>query len=185
MARNFSVSVTGVSTATHLQDQHAAGNATVTAALNAAGTRITFTDTTGGSGNFTIGRVPTMSATAPIFNFNAGSGGTLTGSNITFSTDDAFRATHELLLQHAGQLRPPVQVCFELHQRRRRQHPRLATAGEASLNPTGNGIQLVRRLGRVGRLATAINSLNSAMSGRINWGLAKPPPRNARLDHWR
>ncbi len=91
----FAVQVSGLKTPSQLAAaiNSASGNTTVTAALNATGNGITLTDTSGGSGNLAVAAGANyVSNGTDLGLFQTGSGGTLTGGNMTFSTDD-FRIT--------------------------------------------------------------------------------------------
>jgi flagellar hook-associated protein 3 FlgL len=91
----FNVAMDGISTPSQLiaAINHATGNTTVTAALNSTGNGITLTDTSGGGGNISVAQASNyVSNGTDLGIFKTGSGNTLTGSNITFSTDD-FRVT--------------------------------------------------------------------------------------------
>ncbi len=169
----FSVSVTGVSTPSQLISaiNTAPGNATVTAALNAAGNGITLTDTTGGSGNLTVAPGSNyVSNGTDLGILNAGSGGTLTGSNITFSTDD-LRISRRDGSSFTVSLNGAVTVQDVLNRINSADgNTTPATQVTASLNPTGNGIQLSDASSGGGLLTvTAIN----ASSAAAQLGLAK------------
>ena len=93
----FSVQVNGVSTPSQLVAaiNSASGNTTVTAALNASGNGITLTDTSGGPGNLTVAAGTNYNSNGSDLGIlQTGTGGTLTGTNITLSTDD-FRVTRK------------------------------------------------------------------------------------------
>lgn len=93
----FSVQVNGVSTPSELiaAINNATGNTGVTAALNASGNGITLTDASGGPGNLTAAAGSNYNSNGSDLGiFQAGTGGTLTGTGITFSTDD-FRITRK------------------------------------------------------------------------------------------
>ena len=74
----------------------ATGNTTVTAALNASGNGLTLTDSSGGAGNLSVAAGSDYQGNGTdlgLFTAPA-AGATLTGANMTFSTDD-FRITRQ------------------------------------------------------------------------------------------
>lgn len=92
---SFNVTVDGIKTPSQLiaAINSASGNTTVTAAMNSAGNGITLTDTTVGAGNLTVTGGNNFASNGSVLGiFQAGTGGTLTGGNMTLSTDD-FRVT--------------------------------------------------------------------------------------------
>ncbi len=172
----FTVQVDGIKTPGQLAAaiNAAAGNTTVTAALNAAGNGITLTDTTVGSGNVAVaagnGFVDSGSALGI---FKTGVGGTLTGGDITLSTDD-FKITRRDGTSFTVSLSgTPAAATVQDVLNRINNADGNAAAGTkvtASLNATGNGITLTDASTGAGTLTvTALNG--SAVAGQL--GIAK------------
>jgi flagellin-like hook-associated protein FlgL len=149
----------------------ATGNSTVTAALNPSGNGITLTDTSGGSGNLTVaGGSDFVSNGSVLGIFQTGTGGTLTGSNISFSTDD-FRITRK----DGSSFTVNVTGATTIQDILSKINPADGNAGTvtASLNPTGNGIQLTDSSVGAGSLSvTALNA--SPAAGQL--GILKTAP---------
>ncbi len=87
----FAVTLDGITTPSSLiaAINGASGNGTVTATLNATGNGISLSDTSAGPGNLSVAAASGyVSNGSNLGLFTTGSGPSLTGSNITFSTDD-------------------------------------------------------------------------------------------------
>jgi flagellar hook-associated protein 3 len=155
----------------------AAGNTTVTAALNAAGNGITLTDTSGGAGNLAVtGGQGFVSNGTDLSIFKTGAGGTLAGGNITFSTDD-FRVTRRDGSSFTVSLRGAATVQDVLNRINTASgNTAPATQVTASLNAAGNGIRLADASAGGGTLTvTALNGSPAA----AQLGLAKTAPAAA------
>jgi flagellar hook-associated protein 3 FlgL len=172
----FNVQMDGVRTAAQLAAaiNGASGNTTVTAALNAAGNGITLTDTSGGSGNLAA-----AAGTGYVGNgtdlgiLTTGTGGTLAGGNVTFSTDD-FRITRRDGTSFAVSLggSPAAASVQDVLNRINSADGNTAagTKVTARLNATGNGIELTDASSGPGTLTvTAVNGSEAA--GQL--GIAK------------
>jgi flagellar hook-associated protein 3 FlgL len=172
----FTVQMDGVRTATQLAAaiNGASGNTTVTAALNAAGNGITLTDTSGGGGNLAV-----AAGTGYVGNgtdlgiLTTGSGGTLAGGNVTFSTDD-FRITRRDGTSFTVSLggSPAAASVQDVLDRINSAdgNTSAATKVTASLNATGNGIELTDASAGSGTLTvTAVNASGAA----ADLGIAK------------
>jgi flagellar hook-associated protein 3 FlgL len=172
----FNVQMDGVRTATQLAAaiNGASGNTTVTAALNAAGNGITLTDTSGGGGNLAV-----AAGTGYVGNgtdlgiLTTGSGGTLVGGNVTFSTDD-FRITRRdgtSFTVSLGGSSAAASVQDVLNRINNADGNTAAgTKVTASLNATGNGIALTDASSGPGTLTvTAVNASGAA----ADLGIAK------------
>jgi flagellar hook-associated protein 3 len=162
----FQVTVDGVSTPSQLiaAINAAAGNTTVTAALNATGNGITLTDTSGGAGNLSVAAAGNyISNGSDLGILRTGSGATLTGSNITLSTDD-FRVSRRDGTSFTVSLKGTVTVQDVLDRINSADGNTVpATHVAASLNPSGNGIQLADPTAGSGLLTvTAVNASEAA-----------------------
>jgi flagellin-like hook-associated protein FlgL len=152
----------------------ATGNTTVTAALNASGNGITLTDTTGGGGNVAAAAGANYVGNGSDLGiFQTGTGGTLTGTDITLATDD-FRITRRdgtsFTVSLGGQ--PAVATVQDVLNRINNADGNSAagTKVTAALNTTGNGIMLTDASSGAGTLTvTALNA--SAAAGQL--GIAK------------
>jgi flagellar hook-associated protein 3 FlgL len=180
----FSVKVDGVTTPSQLVAaiNSATGNSTVTAALNSTGTGITLTDTSGGSGNLSVSAAPDFTSNGSQWGIpGAGTGGTLTTTSTTFGTDD-FQITRKDGTSFAVDLTGATTIQDVINKINNADGN---TGGNphvtASLNATGNGIQLTDASTGTGALtvtdlnaSTAADSLgiagsaNSATPGTIN-----------------
>jgi flagellar hook-associated protein 3 FlgL len=161
----FNVSIDGVSTPSQLiaAINGASGNTTVTAALNSSGNGITLTDTSGGSGNLSVAAAAGyISNGTDLGIFASGTGGTLTGSNITFSTDD-FRVTRRDGTSFTVSLKGAVTTQDVLNRINTADgNTAVGTKVTASLNPTGNGIQLSDASTGTGVLTVAATNSSEA-----------------------
>ncbi len=163
----FAVQVGGINTPSQLiaAINGATGNTTVTATLNSTGNGITLTDTSGGTGNLSV------TAGANFVNnfgtelgiFQTGSGGTLTGSDMTFSTDD-FRITRRDGTSFTVNVTGATTIQDVLNQINNADGNSVAaTKVTASLNPNGNGIELTDASSGSGPLTvTALNNSSVA-----------------------
>jgi flagellin-like hook-associated protein FlgL len=169
----FSVQVDGVSTPSDLiaKINSATGNTSVTASLNASGNGITLTDTSGGSGNLSVAAGSNyVSNGTDLGLFSTGAGGTLTGTNITFSTDD-FRITRRDGSSFTISTKGAVTVQDILDRINNADgNINPLTRVTASLNSNGNGIQLSDASTGSGTLA--VTSLNGS-SAASQLGIAK------------
>jgi flagellar hook-associated protein 3 FlgL len=174
----FAVQVDGVKTPSQLIAAiNAAGGPAVTAALNSTGNGITLTDTTGGPGNLAVA-VGTGFASngSDIGILRTGSGGTLTGTDITLSTDD-FRITRRdgssFTVSLGGSPAPAtIQDVLDLINNADGNSV-AGTKVTASLNTTGNGISLADASSGGGALTvTAVNGSQAA--GQL--GIEKTAP---------
>ncbi len=157
----FSFQADGIQTPSQLiaAINSATGNTTVTAALNSTGNGITLTDTSGGSGNLTAsGGSDFVSNGSTLGIFQTGTGGTLAGSNITLSTDD-FRISRRDGSSFTVSLKGATTIQDVLNRINSADgNTNPATQVTASLNPTGNGIQLADASTGSGTLTvTALN----------------------------
>jgi flagellar hook-associated protein 3 FlgL len=162
----FNVQVDGVKTPAQLAAaiNSAAGNTTVTAALNAAGNGLTLTDTTGGAGNLTVAAGSGyISNGTELGLFKTGAGGTLAGSNITFSTDD-FRITRRDGSSFTVSLAGAATVQDVLNRINNADgNTDPVTQVSAALNAVGNGMQLSDASTGTGTLTvTALNGSQAA-----------------------
>jgi flagellar hook-associated protein 3 FlgL len=180
----FSVNVGGVSTPSELAAaiNGATGHGTVTAALNSTGTGITLTDSSGASGNLSVSATSTFTANGSQLGlFTTGTGGTLTTASTSFATDD-FQVTRQDGTSFAVDLTGATTIQDVIDKINNADgntgaNPKVT----ASLNSTGNGIQLSDASTGTGALtvtdlngSTAADSLgiagtaNSATKGTIN-----------------
>ena len=142
---SFNVAMNGITTPTQLiaAINSAPGNSTVTAALNPTGNGITLTDSSGGSGNLSAQPAANYVSNGTNLGFlTTGSGATLTGTNMTFSTDDFVvtrRDGGSFSVSLAG-AKTVQDVLNAINNAAGNTSP--GTKVTASLNPTGNGIQL-------------------------------------------
>jgi flagellar hook-associated protein 3 FlgL len=172
----FTVQVDGVRTPAQLAAaiNGASGNTTVTAALNATGNGITLTDTSGGGGNLAVAAgTGYVSNGSDLGLLTTGSGGTLVGGNVTYSTDD-FRITRRdgtsftVSLGGSPAAASVQDVLNRINNADGNSNP--ATKVTASLNGTGNGIELTDASSGSGTLTvTAVN----ASSAAADLGIAK------------
>ena len=159
----FAVTVDGIKTPSQLiaAINAATGNGTVTAALNATGNGISLTDISGGAGNLTVtGSNNFVSNGSVLGIFTTGSGGTLTGSNISFSTDD-FRVSRRDGSSFTVNLTGAVtvqDVIAKINSADGNTNP--ATQVTASLNTTGNGLELSDASAGAGTLT--VSALNAS-----------------------
>ena len=159
----FAVTVDGIKTPSQLiaAINAATGNGTVTAALNATGNGISLTDISGGAGNLTVtGSNNFVSNGSVLGIFTTGSGGTLTGSNISFSTDD-FRVSRRDGSSFTVNLTGAVtvqDVIAKINSADGNTNP--ATQVTASLNTTGNGLELSDA--SVGAGTLTVSALNAS-----------------------
>jgi flagellar hook-associated protein 3 FlgL len=166
---SFNVAMDGLSTPSQLiaAINHASGNTTVTAALNASGNGITLTDTSGGSGNVSVSQASNyISNGTDLGLFKTGSGATLTGSNVSFSTDD-LRVTRQdgtsFTVNFTGALTVQDALNAINNADGNAAGPSHVTA---SLATTGNGIVLTDPTTGAGTLSvTPLNS--SAVAGQL------------------
>ncbi|HVT80492.1 MAG TPA: flagellin, partial [Phycisphaerae bacterium] len=141
------------------------------------GNGITLTDTTGGSGNIAVAQGNGFVGNGSTLGiFQTGTGGTLAGSDITFSTDD-FRVTRRDGTSFAVSLGgPPAPATIQdvlnlINNADGNSNP--LTKVTASLNPMGNGIRLSDASTGGGALTvTAVNA--SAAAGQL--GINKTAP---------
>ena len=140
----FSVKVDGVTTPSQLiaAINSATGNSSVTAALNSTGTGITLTDSSGGSGNLSVSAAPDFTNGTQLGLPATGSGATLTTASTTFGTDD-FQVTRKDGTSFAVDLTGATTIQDVINKINNADGN---TGGNphvtASLNSTGNGIQL-------------------------------------------
>ena len=175
----FSVQMDGIKTPSQLISaiNSAAGNTTVTAALNASGNGITLTDTSGGGGNLSVSAGNNFISNGTSLGiFSTGTGGTLTGTNITFATDD-FRITRRdgssFTVSLAG---PPAPATIQDVLNLINNADGNTAAGNkvtASLNTTGNGIELSDASSGSGALS--VTQLNGSQAA-TQLGIAKTAP---------
>jgi flagellar hook-associated protein 3 FlgL len=140
----FQVSVAGVTTPSGLVSaiNSATGHGDVTAALNASGNGITLTDTTGGGGNVAVSQASDYNSNGSDLGiFSTGTGGTLTGNNITLSTDD-FRVTRKDGTSFTVNLNGTTTVQDVLDRINNADGNTGANKVTAALSSTGNGIVL-------------------------------------------
>jgi flagellar hook-associated protein 3 FlgL len=171
----FNVQLDGVTTPSQLiaAINGANGNTTVTAALNATGNGITLTDTTVGTGNLAVSAgTGFVSNGSDLGILRTGSGGTLAGTNITFSTDD-FRITRRdgttFTVSLAGP--PAVATVQDVLNRINNADGNFgaANAVTASLNLNGNGIRMEDASVGGGTLSvTTLNASEAATQLGIN-----------------
>jgi len=156
---SFTVKVDGVKTPQDLINaiNTAAGNTTVTATLNASGNGITLTDTSGGAGNLSVAAATGFTSNGTNLGIlTAGAGATLTGSNITFSTDD-LRITNRggaaftVNFTGAQSIQDVIDAINNADGN---------TTVTAALNANGNGISLADTA--VGAGALTVTALNSS-----------------------
>jgi flagellar hook-associated protein 3 len=163
----FKVSVDGVTTPSQLLAaiNGATGNTTVTAALNSTGNGITLTDTSGGGGNLSVAAAGNyISNGSDLGILRTGSGGTLAGSNITLSMDD-FRVTRRDGTSFTVSLKGAATVQDVLNRINSADgNTAAATRVTASLNPTGNGIQLADPTAGSGVLTVTATNASEAAS---------------------
>lgn len=141
----FSVNVTGVTTPSQLVAaiNSATGHGTVTAALNSTGTGITLTDSGAGTGNLSVSADTSFTANGSQLNlFTTGTGGTLTTASTSFGTDD-FQITRQDGTSFSVNLTGATTIQDVINKINTADgntgtNPKVT----ASLNPTGNGIQL-------------------------------------------
>ncbi len=162
----FSVQMNGVSTPSGLiaAINSATGNTGVTAVMNASGNGITLNDTSGGAGNLSVAAGSNYQGNGSDLGiFQTGAGGTLTGTGITFSTDD-FRITRQdgtwfdVSVNGAATVQD---VLNDINNAGGNTSP--ANKVTASLNTTGNGISLSDASTGSGKLAvTPLNASSAA-----------------------
>jgi flagellar hook-associated protein 3 FlgL len=165
----FNVQMNGITTPTQLINaiNTASGNSTVTAALNGTGNGITLTDSSGGSGNVSVAAGANFNADGSTLGIiGTGTGATLAGGDITFSTDD-FRITRRDGTSFTVSLggSPPASTVQDVLNRINNADGNTAAATHvtASMNPTGNGIQLSDASSGSGALTvTAVNASEAA-----------------------
>ena len=176
----FSVKVDGVSTPTQLiaAINSATGNSTVTAALNTTGNGITLTDTSGGPGNLTVAEAANFKGNGSQLGIvAAGTGGTLTGSSISFSTDD-FQVTRRDGTKFTVNLTGAVTIQDVIAKINNAD----GNAGSsphvtAALNVTGNGISLTDASSGSGTLTvTDLNGSTAADALGISKTAASSTP---------
>jgi flagellin-like hook-associated protein FlgL len=168
----FSVKVDGVSTPSQLVAaiNAATGNTTVTAALNSTGNGITLTDSSGGPGDLSV-------SAAPDFNESqlglpaTGTGGTLTTAATTFGTDD-LQITRKDGTRFSVNLTGATTIQDVLNKINNADgntgtNPHVT----ASLNSTGNGIQLSDTFS-TGTGALTVTALNGSTAATA-LGIAK------------
>ncbi len=174
----FSVKLDGVSTPSQLiaAINSATGNTTVTAALNATGNGITLTDTSGGGGNLTATGASDFSANGSQLGiFSPGTGGTLTGTNIAFSTDD-LQVTRKDGTKFTVNLTGTSTIQDVLNKINSADGNTGANKVTASLNTTGNGIKLVDASSGPGALTVAdLNGSTAADALGIHKTASSPP----------
>jgi flagellar hook-associated protein 3 FlgL len=172
----FNVTVDGIKTPAQLAAaiNGATGNSTVTAALSTTGNGITLTDTTGGSQNLTVAAGANfVSNGSDLGILKAGTGGTLSGGNVTLTTDD-FRITRRDGTSFTVSLggSPGVSTVQDVLDRINNADGNTdpTTQVTAALNGTGNGISLTDGSSGAGTLTvTALNASEAA--GQL--GIAK------------
>jgi len=162
----FNVSVNGIKTPSQLiaAINHATGNTTVTAALNPTGNGITLNDSSGGTGNLTVTAGSDYQSNGSVLGIlKAGSGSTLTGDNISLSSDD-FRISRRdgtSFTVNVSKLQTVQDVINAINSADGNSGS--ANPVVAQLNPTGNGIMLNDPSTGSGKLAvTALNSSTAA-----------------------
>jgi flagellin-like hook-associated protein FlgL len=153
----------------------ATGNTTVTAAMNATGNGITLTDTAGGSGNLTVAGGTDFASNGSVLGiFQTGTGGTLTGTDITLSTDD-FRITRRDGTSFTVNITGATTVQDILTKINTADGNTGANAVTASLNTNGNGIRLSDASAGAGTLTvTGINASRAASQLGIDKAAATP-----------
>ena len=162
----FTVKVDGIKTASQLASaiNTAAGNGTVTAVVDANTNGLTLTDSSGGAGNLSVAAAPGyVSSGSDLGLFTTGTGATLTGGNVTLSTDD-FRITRRdgtsftVSLQGATTVQDVINAINGADG-----NASAATPVIASLNSNGNGIRLVDASVGAGTLTvTPVNASSAA-----------------------
>jgi len=159
----FSVKTDGITTPDQLIAAiNNAGGGTVTAALNSTGNGITLSDTSGGTGNLTVtAGSDFISNGSDLGIFQVGTDGTLTGGDITFSTDD-FRITRRDGTSFTVNLAGASTIQDVLDRINNADGNNGANAVTASLNPTGNGIELSDASTGSGSLS--VTSLNASQA---------------------
>jgi flagellar hook-associated protein 3 FlgL len=173
---SFSVTVDGIKTPSQLiaAINAATGNTTVTAAMNATGNGISLTDTSGGPGNLTVGAGNNFNSNGSVLGiFQTGTGGTLTGSSITFATDDLRISRRDgtsftVNLTGASTVQD---VLNAINNADGNTSP--ATKVTAALNANGNGISLTDA--SAGSSALTVTALNNS-SAAANLGIAGTGP---------
>lgn len=157
----FSVKVDNVKTPAQLAAAiNAASGGTVTAAVGTSSNSLTLTDTTGGSGNVSVTNGSDyVSNGTDLGLFRTGTGATLAGTPITFSTDD-FRVTRRDGTSFTVNMLGAVTVQDVLTRINTADGNTGANAVGATLNATGNGIALTDA--SVGAGALSITALNAS-----------------------
>jgi flagellar hook-associated protein 3 len=171
----FSFKADGIKTPSQLiaAINTATGNSTVTAALNASGNGITLTDTSGGPGNLTVSGGPDFVPNGSVLGiFQTGTGATLTGSNIAFSTDD-FKITRKDGTSFTVDITGATTVQDILTKINTADGNTGPNAVTASLNPTGNGIHLADASAGPGTLT--VTNLNGSLAAS-DLGILKTAP---------
>ncbi|HVS72428.1 MAG TPA: flagellar hook-associated protein FlgL [Phycisphaerae bacterium] len=162
---SFNVTVDGIKTVNQLiaAINSASGNSTVTAALNPTGNGITLTDTSGGAGNLSVAGASNFNSNGSLLGiFQTGVGATLTGSNITFSTDD-FRITRHDGTSFSVNVSGAASIQDVLNAINNADgNTNPATKVTAALNATGNGISLTDASTGSGSLGVASTNGSSA-----------------------
>jgi flagellin-like hook-associated protein FlgL len=174
----FAVQMDGISTPAQLiaAINGAAGNTTVTAGMNPTGNGITLTDTTGGPGNVAVTPGSNFVSNGTSLGiFGTGAGGTLTGSNIAFSTDD-FRVSRRDGTSFTVSVNGATTIQDVLNRINNADgNTNPLTRVTASLNPTGNGIQLSdASTGSASLTVTPLNSSSAAAQLGIAGSAAAP-----------
>jgi flagellar hook-associated protein 3 len=174
----FAVQMDGIATPAQLiaAINGAAGNTTVTASINPTGNGITLTDTTGGPGNVAVTPGSNFVSNGTSLGlFGSGAGGTLTGSNIAFSTDD-FRVSRRDGTSFTVSINGATTIQDVLNRINNADgNTNPLTRVTASLNPNGNGIQLSdASTGSATLTVTPLNSSSAAAQLGIAGSAAAP-----------
>ncbi|HVX86038.1 MAG TPA: flagellar hook-associated protein FlgL [Phycisphaerae bacterium] len=165
---SFNVTLDGVKSVSQLiaAINSASGNTTVTATLNGTGNGITLTDTSGGAGNLSVTGGTNFNANGSLLGiFQTGTGGTLTGTDITFSTDD-FRITRHDGTSFSVNVSGAATIQDVLNAINNADgNGNPANKVTASLNANGNGISLSDASAGSGALAVTATNGSAAATG--------------------
>ncbi len=157
----LNVDVTGVTTQSGLISAINTAAGYSLASANATGNGITLADTTGGSGNISVSAGNTyVSNGTNLGIFTTGSGNTLTGTDITFSTDDV-----RITKQDGTSFTVSFKGCNTVQDVLNAINNAGGNGGSvvADLNPNGNGIRLVDS--STGSSTFKVAAINSSQAG--------------------
>lgn len=172
---NFAITTDGITTPSQLiaAINTASGNTTVTATLNATGNGISLTDSSGGPGNLAVTAGSNfVSNGSSLGILGTGTGGTLTGSNIAFSTDD-LQITRKDGTSFTVNMTGTASVQDVLNRINSADGNGGANHVTAALNTVGNGIQLSDASAGPGMLT--VTTLNASPVAQ-QLGLLKTAP---------